>query len=873
MFTKIKFKLLLFFLLVGIVPLVITMYLEYQNVADTLRQRSFDQLSTIREVKKKKIEEYFNQMRQEIDFFSQSNVAIQAMHDFKTAFHQIKPEEMPVGATENLKMYYANQLLKKVEHHEGDVVHIDSVIPQNHKSVFLQSQYLIGNKNLFTPHPYHEIHEKYHTTISLFLKTYGYYDIFLVDDQTGHIVYTVAKEVDFATSLLSDAHANTNIGRLFRQVRYSGVKNQVLMCDFEPYLPSYLAPAAFIATPIFDGDQKTGTLIFQIPIDRMDAVMTSNKAWREEGLGESGESYIVGSDYKMRTNSRFILEAPEAFFSQIKQFGVDSSEVARMEFYNTTVLFQSIRTEATKKAIGSRAGTEIIKDYRGIDVLSSFTMLQIQDVKWVLLVEIDVEEAFAPMYAFAKRSVFTVLIVSILIAVLSFIIAYSISHPILALMEGTQEMRKGNLDVKIEVKTKDEIGVLAQSFNETAISLKKQRDANLEKQHEIEQQMEEISMQAETLKQANDDIALRNQELKQNMEEIESQRDDILEKTAALEQQKEEIQVQAENMRSINEELEITNIDLAQQKAEIHAQAEQLKHANLKVQEMLSELTEKQKLIEKKNFDTFSSISYAKRIQNVLLPNIAQIQQSLPESFVFFKPKDIVSGDFYWFAEIGTTEKEIAAQVPHLIFIAAVDCTGHGVPGAFMSVIGHNLLHEIVLSEHIYEPDHILNELHKGVRSILKQDTTQNRDGMEIALCVIDKTNKQLSFAGAGNPLYFVEGDEIQIIRGDKSPIGGSQKEDERIFQSHLISLNGLDSKGEAYTEPSRMFYIFSDGFQDQFGGRHNEKYMSKRFRNLLHSISYMPTNLQYKKLEQEFEQWQGEEEQTDDVLVIGIKI
>ncbi len=860
MFTKIKFKLLFYFLLVGILPLTITMYLEYQDVAQTLRKRSFDQLTTVREIKKKKIEEYFSQIRQEIGFFAQSTVVIDAMKDFKTVFHQIKPEDLPTDAIENLKKYYQDQLLSKIAHHKSDTFRLSNVVPTNPKSIFLQSQYLVGNKNLFVPHPYHKVHEKYHVSIASFLKTYGYYDIFLIDDQTGHIVYTVAKEVDFATSLLSDAHANTNIGRLFRQVRYSGIKNNILMCDFETYLPSYLAPAAFIASPIFEGERKVGTLIFQIPIDRIDAVMTSNKAWEEEGLGKTGESYIVGSDYKMRTNSRFIIESPETFFTQLKEFNIDSLETNLIQFYKTTVLFQTIRTQASIKAISNQTGTEIIKDYRGVEVLSSFTPIKIQDTKWVLLSEIDADEAFEPVYIFAKRSIATVLVVGIIVVILSFLIARSIASPVLRLVEGTKEMSNGNLDVKVKIHTRDEIGLLANSFNKTAISLKAQRDDILEKTHEIEQQMEEISMQAENLREANNDVLMKNEEMRQNMEEIEAQRDDILEKTAILKQQKEEIQVQAENMRSVNDELELKNADLEQQKEEIYTQSEMLKESNNKVQYILEELKEKQKLVEKKNFDTQASINYAKRIQHVLLPDCEVIAKHLPESFIFFRPKDIVSGDFYWFA-----------QKDELTFIAAVDCTGHGVPGAFMSVIGHNLLHEIVLSDNVYAPDQILNKLHKGVREILKQDTTQNRDGMEISLCVINKKEQVLAFAGARSPLYYVKNNEIQVLKGDKLPIGGSQKEGERLFQMHQIPLNegGVNASSQA----SQMFYMFSDGFQDQFGGKHDEKYMSKRFRNFLHTISYMPVHLQINQLDQEFKTWKGETEQTDDVLVIGIKL
>lgn len=857
MFTKIKYKLLFFFLLVGVIPLIATIYIEYQQVSDTLRQRSFDQLTTVREIKKKKIEQYFNQIRKELSFFSQTTSVIEAMKEFQAAFRAVDTTNLvETSMKAKIKQHYQQELLAKIEVHERDTFHLENILPQHPTTVFLQSQYLIGNKSLFKPHPYHEVHEKYHLNIANFLATYGYYDIFLIDDQTGHIVYSVVKEVDFATSLLTDAYKDTNIGRLFRALRHSGVKNQVLMYDFEPYLPSYLAPAAFIGTPIFEGDTKIGTLIFQIPIDRIDAVMTNNKSWREEGFGESGESYIVGSDYKMRSNSRFIIEDAEGFLAQLKKLNTDSTELQLIEFYNTTVLFQSIHTEAASKAIGNRKGTEIIKDYRGIDVLSSFTPLDIPDVKWVLLSEIDAEEAFAPVYAFAWRSLQRVLVVTVIIVLVSFLIARSISAPIMMLVTKTQEMSKGNLDIRAEITSKDEIGQLAQSFNENAQALKEQHNALLEKQNEITQQMEEISTQSETLRTANEEIALRNEELRQNMEEIESQRDDIIQKTTMLEHQKEEIAVQAENMKEINAELEEQNQLLEEQRLQTELKAQQLKEAKQQVEQILEDLQEKQRIIERSNKDTFASINYAKRIQDAMLPPIEEIQAQLPESFIFYEPKNIVSGDFYWFA-----------QKDQKIFIAAVDCTGHGVPGAFMSVIGHDLLHEIILTEGTSAPDSILNALHQGVRTALKQEVSKIRDGMDIALCVIDTEANILSFAGAGNPLYYVEQGEMKVIKGNNDCIGGFQKAKKRQFQMHQVSLE------KDNPQASRMFYIFSDGFQDQFGGKHDEKFMSKRFRNFLHSISFMPIDLQYQKLKEEFFEWKGKQTQTDDVLVIGFRI
>ncbi|MCS7004019.1 MAG: SpoIIE family protein phosphatase [Cytophagales bacterium] len=257
--------------------------------------------------------------------------------------------------------------------------------------------------------------------------------------------------------------------------------------------------------------------------------------------------------------------------------------------------------------------------------------------------------------------------------------------------------------------------------------------------------------------------------------------------------------------------------------------------------------------LRKKSEDIEKSINYAKRIQTAMLPNIKEIHEALPESFVWFKPRDVVSGDFYWLAQ----------KNGHTI-IAAVDCTGHGVPGAFMSMIGSGILHEIVHQLGILEADKILNNLHLGVRTSLKQDETENRDGMDLALCNIYRNHKGIivEYAGAKNPLCYVQNGNLVEIKGDKLPIGGIQKEDERIFHKHELIIN-----------QTTMFYMFSDGFQDQVGGEKKEKFMSKRFKELLVSIHQLPVEEQEQILESTMRNWMNGYKQVDDMLVIGFRI
>ncbi|TAD95555.1 MAG: hypothetical protein EAZ97_15300 [Bacteroidetes bacterium] len=290
---------------------------------------------------------------------------------------------------------------------------------------------------------------------------------------------------------------------------------------------------------------------------------------------------------------------------------------------------------------------------------------------------------------------------------------------------------------------------------------------------------------------------------------------------------------------------------VAEKTAEYQEANEELQQSNEELTQNLELIKTQKKDIEKKNDDITASINYAKRIQTSMLPTIEQIKNSLPESFVFFKPRDIVSGDFYWFQ----AKKDI-------IFVAAVDCTGHGVPGAFMSMIGNEILNELVNARHVYSPDLILNQLHIGVKNALRQNENESRDGMDIAICAIHTSTKKLEYAGAMNPFYYIQNFEIKEIKADRKAIGGLQKEEFRIFTKHEISL-----------EEATTFYICTDGFQDQIGGLEKKKFMVKNLRDLLFSMHYLPMDKQYEMLDETFIKWCLTCKQIDDVLIIGIKL
>jgi ligand-binding sensor domain-containing protein/serine phosphatase RsbU (regulator of sigma subunit) len=272
-----------------------------------------------------------------------------------------------------------------------------------------------------------------------------------------------------------------------------------------------------------------------------------------------------------------------------------------------------------------------------------------------------------------------------------------------------------------------------------------------------------------------------------------------------------------------------------------------------KVNERTAEVVEKNKELDEINKDITASIRYAKRIQDAILPPDDYVRKHLPNTFVLFKPKDIVSGDFYWMEDKEDT-----------VIFAAVDCTGHGVPGAFMSIVGHNLLDRVVSEQNVTQPARILDELNRSITDTLRQKDLEDntvRDGMDISLCAFHRDTATLEFAGAFNPLWLVRNSEIIEIKADKFPIGNAKAGYTKRFTNHEVKL----MKGDT-------LYIFSDGFSDQFGGPNGKKFKASAFKQLLINAQHLSMEEQRDLLNRTIEEWRGHHEQVDDILVIGTR-
>ncbi|HAA15138.1 MAG TPA: hypothetical protein DCE41_26960 [Cytophagales bacterium] len=277
-----------------------------------------------------------------------------------------------------------------------------------------------------------------------------------------------------------------------------------------------------------------------------------------------------------------------------------------------------------------------------------------------------------------------------------------------------------------------------------------------------------------------------------------------------------------------------------------------LNRSNVGLAETNTSLEEAQKELARKNKAVTDSIRYAKRIQTAILPDLEILKNQLPNAFFLYRPKDIVSGDFYWYHQVGEVS-----------MLAVVDCTGHGVPGAFMSLIGANGLTALVVDQKLTDPAQILTRLDAQVSRLLQQNQTQKRlrDGMEMVLCAIDPRKKEITYASAHRPVFQMKGGEMMEHKGSRFPIGDLLGK-EKVFENHTITLG-----------PQDVVYLTTDGFADQFGGPEGTKYYKKRFKALLSGVAHLPMDQQLTELEKELDAWQGDTAQMDDITVVGIKL
>ena len=460
--TKLKFrsKLLIAFFSVGLIPFFIITSVALNQANKSLSRQAFGQLLSLRDAKKSQVEFYLKTMKDQIITLSENRMIVDAMYqltrDFGTFVKENNLDSSKISELRNkLVTYYGDDFSTEYQRrNENRSPDVDPVVNQiDDISVALQYHYIKAN-----PHPlglkdnldqaqddsqYSRTHAYYHPIIRNFLKKFGYYDIFLITPDDGRLVYTVFKELDFTTSLIDGPFAQTNFGEVFRQANASSTADTVVVSDYKPYFPSYEDPAGFIGSPIFKDGQKIGVLIFQFPVDRLNTIMKTRA-----GMGKTGETYLVGKDLLMRSDS-YLDPKNHSVINSFKH-----PEKNKMD------------TEASRRALSGQTDEKILINYSGNPVLSAFTPLQFEGLRWALIAEKGEAEAFAAVTTLKWIMGVVAGICALTIVGLAPLITRAIVRPVSNVAQAMNTIAtKNDLTVEVPVETQDEIGTMASEFN------------------------------------------------------------------------------------------------------------------------------------------------------------------------------------------------------------------------------------------------------------------------------------------------------------------------------------------------------------------------------------------------------------------------
>jgi methyl-accepting chemotaxis protein len=460
---------------IAILTNAITSYQAFTKMESDAIDQYKESLTSKRILVSSKIEDYFTIIQKQIVVMSNDISTVEATNAFNTAFFNY-PNQTETSA---LQSYYEQEFSREYKERVGKNVNIGSVYSQlSESSRSLQNTYIglnprpLGEKDGLTNandgSDYDNVHLRYHPSIRKFQQEFGFYDVFIVEPNNGHVVYSVFKELDFATSLKSGPFKNTGIAKAYNQA-LSLSEGKVYLTDFTAYQPSYNAPASFMSTPIYENNNLIGVLILQMPLDYINNLMTQNEKWSDSGFGESGEIYLVGDDLTLRSESRFFLEDKKSYLNAIKKAGISTADI--IDKTNTSILQQPVDSVGAKAAINGKTDFSIIQDYRGVDVLSTYAPIKLYGLNWAILSEIDLEEALQGVIQLENEiitsTIYVVLSVAIISIIIAIFIANSIIKPLNSLANRFFDLSQGeaNLTSRVEKSSIAEIDAIGSGFN------------------------------------------------------------------------------------------------------------------------------------------------------------------------------------------------------------------------------------------------------------------------------------------------------------------------------------------------------------------------------------------------------------------------
>ena len=476
-------RFILLMLLVSLGSILAIGWIGYQSARSAITNAVQNHLQSVRHSKTSGLMALLEALRDQVISLSDGKLAADAIVNFKQSYRALEDEKLTEEQEEELRNYYATQFLPQLQKNLGSTAHPEQFVPADPIQRYLQYHYMVAAATA-DDSLYGLAHTANHERFDRVGTMFGYEDILLIDDDTLEIIYTLRKRPDFATSLRDGPYASTNLAKAADALSRARDRDTFKVVDTELYRPNFGLPVGFVLSPIFNGSEMVGILALEFPIDRIVHLLTGNFEWEREGMGKTGECYVVGPDFTMRSRSRFMVEDPQAFFRQLRTSTVTPSVVEQIKRQGTVLNQLPVKTYSTEQALLGHDGITMINDYRGVPVLSSYGPLDLNSLRWAVVAEMDVAEAYQPIYDYARRALLAATALAMATTLLALVSSWLLVRPLKLLAAAARRIGAGDSAVSVDLNTRDEFGELANVFNEMSANLQRQRGELEEKARE-----------------------------------------------------------------------------------------------------------------------------------------------------------------------------------------------------------------------------------------------------------------------------------------------------------------------------------------------------------------------------------------------------
>ncbi|MBV8192580.1 MAG: HAMP domain-containing protein [Alphaproteobacteria bacterium] len=454
---------------------LVTSVMGYLQARDALEDSIYNALTIARKGKARQVEAYFHNIRNDLVQLAASKMVLEASRAFRSGFDELDKQDVSTDLRSKLAAWYEAQFMPQTRRLLAKDVSVDEFLPSSAAGIYLQYYYIAAN-----PHPegmrdllddagdgsaWSREHAIYHPLLRAASSGYGFEDLMLVDPHSGHMIYSVEKDADFATSVRTGPYRSSKVSTAVARCSAATDRTTVCFEDFAPYLPSNGDPEAFMAVPVFDQGVIIAVLIAQLHNEDIDAVVNSDRQWRQEGYGISGEAYLVGADHLLRSAPRAFFENRDQYFAELKAGGESQADIDAIERYGTPILHQRIDTQAVQSALAGVEGTGEIIGHRGAPVLASWGPLAVLGTRWALVAKIDSAEAFAPVDRLRRELLIASGVALVLVIATGAWLSRSLLGPLRELTAGVTRFAAGDYGAQVAVRTRDEIGALCAAFN------------------------------------------------------------------------------------------------------------------------------------------------------------------------------------------------------------------------------------------------------------------------------------------------------------------------------------------------------------------------------------------------------------------------